>query len=458
MTKDSHSIDVVIIGGGIAGLTVAHELIRSRAGITVTLLEAGAAPGGKIQSANILGNHPIDVGPDALLTASGAVRKLCEELGLADALAYPTNGTTGIYHRGSICAVPPGLISGVPVSPVSLARSPMLSLHGMLRASGDLVLPRKEFTAASTVADMVISRVGAEVLTNFVEPLIGGMYAGDTRYLSAKYATPPLFQALQQHRSLLMGLRRRPRTTSRGGLGTFAPGGLTTLVDALTSAISPVADLRTATPARSLHRSPAGWVVNSDDDSWSSRHVVVALPAPQASQLLFPTFVHQAELLRSVEYASVITVTLALPPQPHRRSAIPGCVVPRSDEHLITALTCISDRWEHHRLPDAYLVRCSLGRHGDERAWLMTDEEIIQRVRTDVTSILRIDASTGDAVLKRWENALPQYGPQHGAMLESLGEIEADNVSLVGAAYRGVGIASCIEHGKATAERILGRL
>ena len=139
MTKDSHSIDVVIIGGGIAGLTVAHELIRSRAGITVTLLEAGVAPGGKIQSANILGNHPIDVGPDALLTASGAVRKLCEELGLADALAYPTNGTTGIYHRGSICAVPPGLREGD-------RRAPFGSGVGLLEAceqdQADLEVPR----------------------------------------------------------------------------------------------------------------------------------------------------------------------------------------------------------------------------------------------------------------------------------------------------------------------------
>ena len=451
MARTAHRADVVVIGAGIAGLASAHELVRSARGVRVAVLEAASRCGGKIQRSTIGPGHVIDVGPDALVTASPAVRQLCADVGLADALVSPTNATVGVCHRGAVRALPAGLVAGVPVSPVALVRSRLLSARGVLRASGDLVAAATAVTSASSVADLVGDRLGEEVLTRLVAPLVEGMYAGDVEYLSAQYATPALFHALSANRSLILGLRRS-RAPSLGGLATFAPDGLSALVDALVNSLSGEVDLRTDSPVRLLERGSTGWIATTDEDAWSCEHVVVAVPAQPAARLVAPSYPHQARQLADVRYASVITVTLALPACGEARVA--GCVVPRGDQHLVTAFTRLSDRWAHHRLGDTMLVRCSLGRDGDDRAWRMSEEALVARVRDELSSLAHVDASSGEVVVQRWADALPQYGPGHGAMLESVRELEADGLAFVGAAYGGVGIASCIDQASALARRL----
>ena len=74
-----HVPDVVIVGGGIAGLAAAYEL--SRRGVSFVVLERHARPGGVILSEEVDG-FTIDGGPDSLLVQKPDGIQLCQELGL----------------------------------------------------------------------------------------------------------------------------------------------------------------------------------------------------------------------------------------------------------------------------------------------------------------------------------------------------------------------------------------
>ena len=70
---------VLVVGGGVSGLTAAYHLHRD--GADVTLLEASQRPGGRIGSVDV-GGIAMETGPDSILARKPAAVDLCRELGL----------------------------------------------------------------------------------------------------------------------------------------------------------------------------------------------------------------------------------------------------------------------------------------------------------------------------------------------------------------------------------------
>src|ERR1700719_3025187 len=91
--------DVVIIGGGIAGLSAAYELQRHK--VPFVLLEAGGRAGGVILSEEVDG-YTIDAGPDSLLVQKPEGIKLCEELGLGAELVPTKPPRLAYVQRGAM--------------------------------------------------------------------------------------------------------------------------------------------------------------------------------------------------------------------------------------------------------------------------------------------------------------------------------------------------------------------
>ena len=194
-TGSDATTDVIILGGGITGLTLAYRLHQQRPEAVITLLEAADTLGGKIQRSHIGNNHYIDTGPDAFMASNPRVRALLEELQITAELVSPLQNTTGILHGKTLRPIPSGLIQGVPLSPRAVLKDHLLTLRGALRASLDVLLPRFEYTDNTTVAEMIASRVGKEVVRKLVDPLVGGIYAGDTELMVANDVIPQIAAA-----------------------------------------------------------------------------------------------------------------------------------------------------------------------------------------------------------------------------------------------------------------------
>ena len=180
-------VDTVVVGAGITGLAAAHYLERD--GASVAVLEAGDRAGGKVRTGSIAG-VPVEHGPEGFLDRGPNLATLCRELGLGDRLVEAAASRAAIWVGGRPRPLPDGLLLGAPSRPAALVASRVLSVRGALRAALDLVLPATPVSEQTTVAEAVERRFGREARRRLVDPLVGGIYAGDTTQLGLAAALP----------------------------------------------------------------------------------------------------------------------------------------------------------------------------------------------------------------------------------------------------------------------------
>lgn len=461
---------VVIVGGGIAGLAAAHRLAgahpgadgTSSAGPRITLLEADERLGGKIRTEDFAG-RPLDVGAEALLARVPAALELCHELGLEHDLVAPASDQPYVW-TDRLHPLPPRLMAGVPDGSQALIGSGILSPAGLARAGLDLIVPARRPTHDVSIGSLVRRRLGDQVLERLIDPLLGGIHAGSCDELSVRAAAPQLEAALRARRSLVRGLRALSGGSLPAPTGpTFLTlsGGLEELVRTLRERLSTV-ECRTRAALQSLEPLPGGGarLTLAGGETLDADHVIMAVPAFAAAAILAEACPAAAGELEDISYASVATIALSYPVEAFdQRLAGSGFLVQRGRGHTITACTWSSAKWPH-LAGDTVLLKCSAGHAGDGGALDLDDEQLIRSVRADLAQAMNLRAAPLQERVFRFERALPQYTVGH---LERIARIDAAlarlaGVSLCGAAYRGVGVASCIGDGQAAADGVLAAL
>ncbi|MBB6627086.1 FAD-dependent oxidoreductase [Nocardioides sp. KIGAM211] len=445
----------VVVGGGIAGLTAARDL--AAAGHEVLLLEGSDRLGGKLLRRRVAG-VAVDVGAEAMLNRRPEGVELAEAVGLT--VEHPTTASSRIWTRDALRPLPRSLM-GVPLDVDDLARSGVLSDAGLARVREEPGLPPTRIEGDPSVGELVEARLGAEVVDRLVEPLLGGVYAGNSRALSARSTVPQLV-AMAGRGSLLEAAAVLPIS----GVPVFAglPGGMAGLVDALADllAADPRVTLRTGATVRALGRTPEGFVLTVGPTTAPERVpadlVVLATPAAPTGRLLGDLAPVAAAELAAIEHASTAVVTLALRARDLTGTALldggSGFLVPPVDGRRIKAATFSFAKWGWVRDAgrgaldgeDLLLLRTSLGRHGDAVALQATDEELVAASLADLALATGLAARPVDTHVQRWGGGLPQYAPGH---LERVARIRVDvarvpGLSVCGAAYDGVGIPAVI--------------
>ena len=444
---------VAVLGGGITGLASAWYL-RNTADVTV--LEGSDRLGGKIRTERFAGLD-LDVGPDSFLARVPYAADLCRELGLGDDLVGPATSKAYVWTRGKLRPFPEGLVLGVPSRLGPLARSGIVSKRGVARAALDAVLPNRPCADDRTVTDVVGGRFGKEVVDRLVDPLLGGIHAGRSDRLSLSTNAPDVAFAAT-YRSLAKGLRQHLGDTDRSSGGPIfltLRQGLGALVERLEK------ELR-AHGVDIWRETPVTWLERDDDGRYRvgpdivADAVIVALPAPAAARVLERGRADVAGALRGVNHASVVTVTMAYPKLALDGS---GFLVPRVDGHLLTACTWLSSKWRHLDAGPHTLLRASAGRFGDERALHLDDAALVERVQGELADAMGLNHDPIVSRVDRWHDAFPQYEVGHAARVIRVEAALHDlpGVVVAGAAYRGIGIASCVQQGAHVAAEV-GRI
>jgi oxygen-dependent protoporphyrinogen oxidase len=415
-----------VVGGGIAGLTAAYDL--ARAGDEVVLHEASDHVGGKLRTEAFAG-VPVDLAPDAFLARRPEAVQLCDELGLRDRFETPAVGSSYVWSRGALRTIPRGQVLGVPTDFVALARSGILSPAGVARAALEPWLPGAPLGDDATIGSVIGRRYGRETLERLVDPLLGGINAGDTHQLSIDTVAPQLAAAARADRSLTRALRRPSSAPPPGPVFYGLRGGMATLVDALVAAIE-------ANGGRITTGSRVDAPESLDVDG-----VVWAVPRPDV-----------------VAYSTVTLVLFAYPDQAVTRPLdASGFLVPRPDGLLMTACSWASTKWAHLASPGRFVLRVSAGRHGDDRAAAMSDDAVVQRLRDELALTMGVAGEPIDVAVHRWPHAFPQYPPGHLVRMREMISASPSNLSLAGAVVSGVGIPACIASGRAAAARLRDR-
>src|SRR5688572_5828310 len=188
---------VVVVGAGIAGLAAAYRLREH--GARVTVLEASDRVGGKLLPGEIAGVR-VDLGAESLLARRPEAVGLARAVGLADRLRPPATASAALWTRGTLRPMPKGHVMGVPGTAAALAG--VLSDEGLARIERDAELPPTEVGDDVAIGEYVAERFGREVVDRLVEPLLGGVYAGDAYRISMRSAVPALFEAARAHATL----------------------------------------------------------------------------------------------------------------------------------------------------------------------------------------------------------------------------------------------------------------
>ncbi|MFB7369367.1 protoporphyrinogen oxidase [Streptomyces sp. NPDC056222] len=473
---------VVVVGGGIAGLAAAHRLLS--AGARVTLLEGGDRVGGKLLAGEIAG-APVDLGAESLLARRPEAVALARAVGLGDRLRPPATTTASVWSRGTLRPMPKGHVMGVPGDAAALAD--LLSEEGLRRVERDRALPPAEIGEDIAIGAYVADRMGHEVVDRLVEPLLGGVYAGDAYRISMRAAVPALFAAARTHATLTEAVHAVQRAGAATpsdaagaatGLGGSAfmgiEGGIGTLPTAVAAAIRAAGgEILTHAPVTELRRIPAApespdavggpgpatrWRVVAGGRSVVADAVVLATPAWAAAELLGHEAPRAAGELGAVEYASMALVTLAF-----RRSDVQGLpgsgfLVPPVDGHTIKASTFSSQKWQwvSDAAPDLFVLRTSVGRYGEEEQILRDDADLVEASLKDLGAAAGLTARPVATTVTRWTDGLPQYPVGHLARVARVREAVAElpGLRLAGAVYEGVGIPACIASGHRAADEI----
>lgn len=446
--------DVVVVGGGIAGLVAAHDLARG--GLDVLVVEGSPQIGGKLRQETVAG-CAVDVGAEAMLARRPEGIEFAAELGVD--LAHPTGARSQIWSRGALRPMPRSLM-GVPFDLADLAVSGILSEEGLARARQEKA-PTDLAAADISVGDLIAARLGDELVDRLVEPLLGGVYAGHARELSTAAAVPQLL-AMARRGPLLD--HTAAATPSDAPVFATVPGGMGRLPDLVVAAGG--FEVRTSTALRRIRRAGPAWELEvgsaASPQTLTAQRIVLATPAAPTARLLGEVAPEAASELAEIDSASVAVITHAFRATdiPDALADVSGFLVPPVEGRAIKASTFSFAKWAWVRDldPDLLVLRTSLGRHREEATLQAPDEALVRLSLSELAALAGITADPVDSHVQRWGGGLPQYAVGHveriARVREAIGEVAG--LEVCGAAYDGVGIPAVIGSARRAAVMIAG--
>ncbi|PYR61664.1 MAG: protoporphyrinogen oxidase [Acidobacteria bacterium] len=450
------AVDVIVVGGGIAGLSAGYELHRR--GIRFAILERASRAGGVIFSEEVDG-FTIDAGPDSLLTQKPEAIGLCRELGLGSRLVSTKPPRLAYIQRGGrLHPLPAASVLGIPTAFGPFIRTHLFSAAGKLRMGAELFVPPRRDDGDESIGAFIGRRFGREAVTYLAEPLLAGIHAGDVDRLSIQALFPRFVQAERAHGSLLRTFRRQASApTHTDGAFRSLPGGLSEMVRALVGKL-PAGAICVNAPVTKVGAAGGSFRVETATGSaLEARAIVFATPAYVTSELARELDGELASLCGEVPYASTATIVLGF-----MRDAVAhplegsGFVVPRVERSGILAASWLSSKWPHRAPDDRVLLRTFVGGTRDPWALSDSDEELIDRSLRALTPLLRIHGEPLLARVYRFERANAQHEVGHLARLAAIEHALARHlgVFVTGSGFRGTGIPDCVADGRATAVRV----
>ena len=446
------SQDVLVVGAGIAGLSLAWAL--ERRGLAVQLIEATARPGGKIHSERS-GGYLCEGGPISLSIEPPEVSALLADIGLEGRLQRARPGRRGVFVGG---------LGALPV-PESLAE---LAAFRPLRPWDKLALlrglwPGRGRRGSSEDESLVAfgrRRLGRRASETLLFPSLPGAYAMDPEKISVRAAFPWL--ADLGRAGLLRTFFDGPR---RGVALASFPGGMEELPRALAGALGD--RLLLGSPLRSLRRRGRRWVAVVE--SRGATHeieadaVALALPAHAAVAVVAPLDPALAAVLASIPFAPISLVQLgfarpAAAAEPQAAPlAIHGLYAPSAESSDLAGAAFPSAMFPDDRAPAGHalaVARFGGARRPDQAR--LSDHDLTKLAWRELAPPALGPGPPAFAQVVRHEAALPQYTLGHRERLEALaaGEARHPGLFFAGNSYRGLGVVDCITDAERLAERL----
>jgi len=455
MDASTTTLDVLVIGAGVSGLTAAYEL--GKRGTAVAIADAGRDPGGVIGTRERDG-FLYETGANSALDTSPALDALFDELGiLGERRDAGPNGSNRFIVRD-------GRLVALPTSPGAFLTTRAFTLAAKLRLLREPFVAPAPAQAEETIADFVRRRLGSEFLDYAIDPFVSGIYAGDPERISVPAAFPKLFALEQKHGSLIRGQimgareRRKRAETSKNAAKSFSfAAGMKTLPEALARRIARYdRGVRVTSIAPAADGLEVQGVRDGTGVRYRARRVVCATAAHAAAPMFASAAPALARALAAIEYAPVCVVASA-----YRRDRVAhaldgfGVLVPRRERRRILGTLFSSSLFEGRAPAGHVLLTTFAGGRRNPEVTALDDEALAKTVGEELGALLGAREPLWNEIV-RWAHAIPQYTIGHLARVAAVDEAAA---ALPGLGFcanwrGGVSFGDCIRNGQATAEAV----
>ncbi len=451
---------IVIIGGGLSGLSLAIRLRERMTAARITVLEKRAQPGGNISTVHRDGFR-VECGPNGIFDAKPSTIQLCRDLGLGDRLIVASEAS-----RKNRYLFVDGKLQALPGSLWLFLKSPLLSWRGKM----NILMEKYRRRVANVQEDESIAafarrRAGKEVAEVLADAVVTGIHAGDPELLSVAATFPRLPQFEREHGSVSRGFRaasrkRREEAEARGEkphpqrLWSFREG-LHVLVDAMRERLGE--SVVAGVSARRVQRTESSWLVEGDGrDSWEADAVILAAPAHEQASMIEELDPSLASEMWSIPYSRVAVVALGF-----RANEVPavdgfGYIAPQNTRRDLLGVQWCSSIFPD-RAPDGMVLwraLCGGWHRGEVADW--ADEKLVNAVRAELRLAMNVSADPVFQHIARWPAAIPQYMIGHPERVKRIEAKVANYAGLFvgGNAYHGVAMNDCTEQAIVVADRV----
>lgn len=445
--------EIVIVGGGISGLSTAYFLLKKNPQADIKIIEAEKKAGGKIITENISG-FLCEGGVNGFLSNRPSTINLSQELGL-----NPVKGSENSKFRYILLN---GQLKKVPDNPVKFFASSILSIKGRLRLLGEyFVAPIKEDRDES-IESFVCRRVGREFYEKLIDPMSTGIYAGDPSRMSMKSCFLKVYILEKKYGGLIKGLlamrkqKKDIKTAPETVLMSFK-NGMAELIQSLESLLS--SKIIKGKKALSIEKQQNSYAIYLDDgDRLIAEKVILACPAHESAEIVKSLNKELSDILKSIPYPPLSVVAFGFKEaQIGFGTKLYGFLVPYKEKRKI--LGCLFDSSIFpNRAPEGYvLLRTMIGGARAPELALLDDENLINLAMSELREILKIKGEPEFIKIFRWQKAIPQYEVGHEEKLFKIEQILKNypGLYLTGNAYRGISVNDCIENSVKLAESLL---
>jgi len=459
MTKEQY--DILIIGGGITGLTTAYQLVRY--GYSVAIVEKSERFGGQIKSITKNG-FTFETGPNTGITSSSEVLELFDSLASCQMeIANKESERRLILKNGTLHPLPSGVISGL-CTPLFRWRDKFGILLEPFKKRGTI--------PDESVADLVVRRLGQSFLDYAVDPFISGIYAGDPTKLTTRYALPKLYNLEQTYGSFIKGgfSKARDKQTPKLKKDVFsANGGMESLPKAIVEELTTKYNdkFRTYLSAEGATLQPNGKEGYKWDCSFTSKtqhinisakHVVTTVGSYELEGLL-PFVSHEdMNTLSSLKYAGIVEIAIGLNTIKNSDTLSFGALIPSKEQRNVLGILFPSSCFNNRTPKGKELFSIFLGGVKNDKLITLQDSEIETLVRFELSKILKIAIDTEFDLfhIARHKNAIPQYEHNSGDRFATIKKLEGtfDGLHIGGNIVGGIGLPDRIKQGYEMARKI----
>ena len=442
---------VVVIGGGISGLSAALHIADQRPDARIRLLEASERLGGIIHTDRTNG-WIAEAGPGAFIDRHPSTRQLLDRLGLSDDIISAGNAVRKRYIRHE------GRLHPFPDTPENLARTELLSDKGRLRMQLSPVLPPE--AADRTVSEFAAAHLGTEAAVMLLDPIVAGIYAGAPDQLSARSVLPQLVALADRGGRVCDALTGQGQGRLGKGSMVSISGGLGTLIEALAEALGDRIELN----RKVTEITPTGdtWQVRvHDGEVITADAVVFTAHGPAAQALLGPIDPALRDNLGEIPSAPVAVVNLGFAPDavPHSLDGF-GYLIPSSEGGSVLGVKWTTSIFPKGRAPDAHtLMQVFIGGTRDPEL-VNNPQGVLQAALTEVGQTLGIVEAPLHVRVFQHRAGISQYTRGHSVRAAAIEEAvnRHEGLYLAGTSLHGVGINACTTQSTAVAEQVVQNL